>query len=217
VGANPDPVTIVGIVADMLLNPTVDKQRSVYRPYRQAPTPAVAFAVRTEGDPMRVAGSIREQLRAIDQDQAIIAMRPLEEMFESTVGQRRIVMTLLQLFAGVALTLAMIGLYGVMAHIVTQRTREVGVLIALGARTTDIIRALGGQACWITIAGIAIGFAGAFGLTRFLKAYLFQITPTEITTFVAVAVGFVAVAFAATYVPLRRATRIDPMTVLRQE
>jgi predicted permease len=217
IGANTTPVTIVGIVGDIFLNPSVDIQRSVYRPYRQAPPPGAAFAIRTEGNPIRVANSVREQLRSIDRDQPIIAMRPLEEILDTALGQRRLVMTLLQLFAGLALILAMVGVYGVVAHIVTQRTREVGVYLALGARPTDIIRALIGQAFWIVTLGIAIGFAGAFGLTRFLKAYLFQVTPTEITTFIAVAVGFLIVASASTYLPLRRATRIDPMTVLRHE
>ena len=217
IGANTTPVTIVGIVGDIFLNPSVDIQRSVYRPYRQAPPPGVAFAIRTEGNPMRVANSVREQLRLIDRDQPIIAMRPLEEILDTALGQRRLVMTLLQLFAGLALILAMVGVYGVVAHIVTQRTREIGVLLALGARTTDIVRVLIGQAFWITTLGIAIGFAGAFGLTRFLKAYLFEVTPTDITTFIAVALGFLIVASASSYLPLRRATRIDPMTVLRHE
>jgi ABC-type antimicrobial peptide transport system permease subunit len=175
------------------------------------------FAIRTEGNPIRVANSVREQLRSIDRDQPIIAMRPLDEILDIALGQRRLVMTLLQLFAGLALILSMVGVYGVVAHIVTERTHEVGVLLALGARTTDIVRTLIRQAFWITTLGIAIGFAGAFGLTRFLGAYLFEVTPTDITTFIAVAVGFLLVASASTYLPLRRATRIDPMTVLRHE
>jgi putative ABC transport system permease protein len=200
----------------MLLYPDSGQRLSVYRPYRQTPLVG-AFLIRTTGNPMRIANSVRDQVRAIDSDQAITAMKPLENLLEDAMGQRRLVLTLLDLFAAVAVLLAVVGVYGVISHTVSQRTREVGVRIALGARARDIVFALVGQAFLITMAGIAIGVGGAFGLTRFLKSYLFQVSPTEATTFIAVALLFVLVASASTYLPLRRATRIDPMAVLRHE
>jgi predicted permease len=216
IGANPKPAEIIGVVNDILLYPGTEIRPFIYRPYRQAAVMG-ALVIRTNGNPMQIANGVRDQVRAIDRDLAILATKTLDTLLEESMGQRRLVLTLLELFAGVAVLLAMVGVYGVTTHTVSQRTREVGVRIALGARATDIVRVLVVQALLITVAGIAIGIGGAFGVTRFLKSYLFQVSPTEATTFVAVAVAFVVVASASTYLPLRRATRIDPMAVLRHE
>jgi predicted permease len=217
IGANPKPSEIIGIVADILLAPGTDIRPAVYWNYRQNPVPVVALTIRTDRTPMRFAGSIRDQVRAIDGEQAITATKPLDGLLDDALGQRRLVMTLLEIFAGVALLIAMVGVYGVIAHGVTQRTREVGVRMALGARPGNIVLALAGQAFWITALGIAVGLGGAFGLTHFLKSYLFEVSPTEAKIFAAVALLFVIAASAASYFPLRRAARLDPMTVLRHE
>jgi predicted permease len=217
IGANPKPFEIVGIVGDVVLAPGTEIRPAVYRPYRQNPVPVLALALRVSGRPMQFSDGVRTQVRAVDPEQAITSVRTLEDLLETSLGRRQLVLTLLEFFAGVALLLAMIGVYGVMTQTVTQRTREVAVRIALGARSNDVVWAVVQQTLMITLAGIAIGIAGAFGLTRFLESYLFQVSPTEATTFIAVPVAFVIVAAAAAYLPLRRATRIDPFAVLRHD
>lgn len=216
-GANPNPVNVVGVVGDIVLAPGSEIRPAVYRPYSQSPVPVAAFLIRADRDPMRFAPAIREQLRAIDRNQGITATRTLEDLLADNLGRPRLVMTLLELFAGVALILAIVGVYGVIAHTVMQRTREVGVRLALGARAQDIVFTLAGRAFLVTGIGIFIGIGGALGLTRFLKSYLFQTSPTEPGIFVAVSLVFVIVAAVASYLPLRRATQIDPMTVLRHD
>jgi len=126
-------------------------------------------------------------------------------------------MTLLQLFAGVAVVLAVIGIYGMIAYSVVQRRREVGVRMALGAHRRDILRLLLQRGFGITVLGIVLGLAGAFSLTRVLRAFLFQISPADPITYAFIAVIFVIVGVGASYVPVRRATRIDPMSVLRHD
>jgi predicted permease len=217
IGANPKPSEIIGIVGDILLYPGTDIRPAVYWHYAQNPIPMIALTVRTNGAPMRLATSVRDHVRAIDPEQAITATKALDDLLEDALGEQRLIMTLLELFAGVALIIAMVGVYGMITHAVTERIREVGVRVALGAKPNDIVFALVGRVFWTTIVGIAIGIGGAFGLTRFLKSYLFEVSPTEATTFIAAALVFMIVASASSYFPVRRATRIDPMTVLRHE
>jgi putative ABC transport system permease protein len=131
------------------------------------------------------------------------------------VGQQRLTLLLLGLFAGVAVLLAMVGLCGVISYSVAQRTREVGIRRALGAQQSDILRLIVGQGLGLTLAGVAIGLGGAFALTRVMKGLLFGVTATDPATFVEAAALFLVVALAASYLPARRATRIDPMAALR--
>jgi ABC-type antimicrobial peptide transport system permease subunit len=134
---------------------------------------------------------------------------------DEQVGQRRLLVILLGSFALVALLLALIGIYGIIAYSVAQRTQEMGIRRALGARQNDILGLVMGQALRLALTGIAVGIAAAFGLTRLMTAVLFHVTPTDPATFVAVALLFLLVALAASYIPARRATRIDPMAALR--
>jgi ABC-type antimicrobial peptide transport system permease subunit len=154
---------------------------------------------------------------AIDRDQPISVVRTMEDIIEASQGQRRLVMTLLGLFAGVAFLLTLIGLYGVIAYSVAQRTREVGIRIAVGAHSGDIVRLLAGHGLRLTLAGVLLGLAGAYGLTRVLSSFLFQTSPTDPMTFGGIALLFIGVALVAGYIPVRRALRLDPMTVLRCE
>jgi putative ABC transport system permease protein len=173
------------------------------------------LAVRTEGEALRFTGAVREQVRALDKDQAISAVRSMDDLMEEQVGQRRLLVILLGSFAGVALLLASIGLYGVIAYSVAQRTREMGIRRALGAQQSDILRLVVAQGFRLALAGVVVGIAGAYGLTRLMESLLFHVSATDPATFAGVALLFLLVALAASYFPARRATRIDPMAALR--
>ncbi len=134
---------------------------------------------------------------------------------EASLGQRRLTMLLLEVFAGVAMLLAVVGIYGVIAYSVAQRTQELGIRRALGAQESDIFRMVVGQGLGLTLAGVALGLAGAFALTRVLRSLLFHVSATDPGTFTGGALLFVGVALLASYIPARRATRIDPITALR--
>jgi predicted permease len=207
---------IVGIVADVregglaqdagaeLYLPT-----SLYRPQR------AGLVVRTNGDPKSFENAIRSQVLSIDRDEPVTAVTTMDELLEASVGQQRLTLLLLGVFAGVAVLLAVVGLCGVISFSVVQRTREVGIRRALGAQQSDILRLIVGQGLVLTLAGVAIGIGGAFALTRVMKGLLFGVTATDPATFVGAAGLFVAVALAASYLPARRAARIDPMAALR--
>jgi putative ABC transport system permease protein len=207
---------VVGIVADIheggLATNAVPE---FYLPCVVHPPQNAYLAVRTPGDPLQLANAVRAQVIAIDPDQSVSEIKTMESVFDETLGQRRLTMQLLGSFAGVALLLALIGIYGVIAYSVAQRTHEVGIRRALGAQQSDILRLVLGQGLGLTLAGVALGIAGAFALTRVIKTLLFEVSATDPTTFGAIAILFVLVALAASYIPARRASRIDPMAALR--
>jgi putative ABC transport system permease protein len=216
IGANPEPAEIIGVVA--VVHQNVEGNvwpQSVYIPFAQGPPSSALMAVRTEGDPLRFASSVRAQALAIDRDQPISAVKTMEDLVEEEVGQRRLVVTLLGSFAAVALLLALVGIYGVISYSVAQRSQEMGIRRALGAQQSDILRLVMGQGLGLTLAGIATGIATALLLTRIMTKLLFQVSATDPFTFVSVAVLFLLVSLAASYIPARRATRIDPMAALR--
>ncbi len=215
-GVNKKPAQIVGIVANV--HQDLDSSawpESVYVAFAQNPQPSAILAIRTAGDPLRLTGAVREQVRELDRDQPIASVQTMDDLVEAQVGQRRVLVVLLGSFAAAALLLALIGIYGVIAYSVTQRTQEVGIRRALGARSGDIVRLVVGQALGLVLAGVAAGVGGAFGLTRLMKSLLFGVSPADPATFAGIALLFLTVALAASYLPARRATRIDPMTALR--
>ena len=215
-GVNKEPAQIVGIVANV--HQDLDSSawpESVYVSFPQNPQPSAMLAIRTAGDPLGLTRAVREQVRTLDRDQPIAAVQTMDELVEAQVGQRRLLGILLGSFATVALLLALIGIYGVIAYSVTQRTQEMGIRRALGARSSDVLRLVVGEGLRLVLAGVAVGIAGAFGLTRLMKALLFGVSPADPATFAGIALLFLLVAFAASYIPARRATRIDPMTALR--
>jgi predicted permease len=215
-GVNPKPAEIVGIVADAHQNlENGGWPEAVYVSFAQNPQPSAVLAIRTTGDPLRFTKSVRDQVQALDRDQPIAAVRTMEDLAEAEVGQRRLLAILLGSFAGVALLLAIIGIYGVIAYSVAQRTREMGIRRALGARHADILRLVVGQGLVLALLGVVIGVGGAFAFTRVMKSLLFQVSATSPATFAGVALLFLVVALAASYLPARRATRIDPMAALR--
>jgi predicted permease len=207
---------IVGIAADVHEGGLAsDAAPEVYIPCADDPPQSAYLAVRTEGDPLGFANTVRNQVLAIDRDQPVSDIRTMSGMLEASVGSHRLTLLLLEVFAGIALSLALIGLYGVIAYSVAQRTQELGIRLALGAQQSDVLWLVVGQGLGLTLVGVALGIGGAFGLTRVMKSLLFQVSATDAATFVGTALLFVVVALAASYIPARRATRIDPMAALR--
>jgi len=215
-GVNPKPATIVGIVANV--RQSLDDSAwpdSVYVTLPQSPVPWAIVAVRATGAPLSLTRAVRAQVQALDPDQTVASVETMDDLVESEVGQRRLLLMLLGSFAAVALLLALVGIYGVIAYSAAQRTQEVAIRRALGAQQADILRMIIRQGLALAMVGIGIGLAGAFALTRLMTSLLFHVSATDPATFVGVAALFLLAAFVASYLPARRATRIHPMTALR--
>jgi putative ABC transport system permease protein len=215
---NPIWREIVGVVGHVKQR-TLDGESPVqyYIPHRQIPVNGVYLVTRTTGDPNTMAAAVRGAIQQIDPELPVFRVTTMERMVEDSMAQRRFAMTLFGIFAAVALVLASVGLYGVMSYSVSQRTNEIGIRMALGARVPDVLAMVVRQGMKLSLAGVAIGLVGAFALTRLMTTLLFNISPTDPLTFAAVAVLLVGVALAACYVPARRATKVDPMVALRYE
>jgi putative ABC transport system permease protein len=177
----------------------------------------MVFVMRTGGDPLSVANSVRSALAEVDRGKPAANMRTVEQYLGDQVQGLRIYMTLLGIFGVAAAVLAAIGIYGVMAYAVAQRTREIGIRMALGASSTNVMGLVVRQALVLIAIGLVLGLGGAYGLTRFLANELFDVSPTDPTTFTAVTVGLVVVAVLACLIPTRRAVRVDPTVALRYE
>ncbi|HEU4952975.1 MAG TPA: ABC transporter permease [Gemmatimonadales bacterium] len=189
----------------------------LYLSYRQTAIPSMQIAVRTRGNPDRYVNLVRDAVRSVDPDQPISNAAQMEELLSRSVGQRRLSMMLLSLFSGIALVLASIGIYGVMSYSVTQRARELGVRIALGADRTDVLRLVLRQGMGLAVLGIGIGLAAALALTRLIESQLYGVTATDPATFAMVAAVLAMTALLANLIPAIRATRLDPAVVLREE
>jgi putative ABC transport system permease protein len=214
-----DWVPIVGVVSDVkeqgLDLPT---HLEMYRPYAQAPfTSSLTLMVRTAGDPVGLAASIRNEVWAIDRDVPIAEVQPLTQVVSKSVAARRSTMLLLAGFAALALLLGAVGIYGVVTYSVNQRTHEIGVRMALGATSRDVLRLIVGQGMRLILFGVALGLGGAYLSTRALERLLFGVSATDPVTFAGVALLLSAIAFLACLIPARRATRVDPMEALRYE
>lgn len=209
---------IVGIVGDVkqygLAQPTT---LQTYEPSPQMQFSTMTLVVRAEGNVAPLGGAIRTQVLAIDKEQPISRIRPLEQVVSESVAKQRFSMLLLGIFAAVALILAAVGLYGVMSYSVTQRTHEIGIRTALGASQTDVLKLVVGQGVMLALAGVGIGLLSAFALTRLMVVLLFGISATDPLTFVAISAVLLLVALAACFVPARRATKVDPTIALRYE
>jgi putative ABC transport system permease protein len=217
-GSNLVTEEIVGISADVRqTGRDQDPRPGVYFPYAQKPPSSAMLAVRTNGDPLSFASGVRGQVLAIDNDQPVSAIATMGDVVEASEGQRRLMMRLLGTFAGAAAILTVIGLYGVISYSVVRRTKEMGIRRALGAQGTDILSLMAGQVVGMALAGVILGIGGAFALTRLLEDLLFQVRATDPATFAGISILFVLVALAASYVPARRAARVDPMVALRYE
>ncbi|HKY06568.1 MAG TPA: ABC transporter permease [Blastocatellia bacterium] len=211
---------IVGVVADLNEGDLDAPAKAViYGPFSQSPGRFLSLVVRGASNQTSLASSVQSELRAIDGDILIYNVTTLERLIADTPAAfaRRYPAFLIGVFAAVAVILAAIGIYGVIAYSVSQRTHEIGVRLALGASKRDIINLVVGQGLALTAAGIAIGFAGAFALTRFLASLLFGVTATDPLVFASIPLVILIVALAACYLPARRATKVDPMIALRYE
>jgi len=190
---------------------------TMYVPYRQDVFSSMWIMVRTSGNPARLATSVRQVMREIDPSLPAFGMSPLADAVTESVAQRRFSMLLLTVFAGIAVFLAAVGLYGVVAYTVTQRTQEIGVRMAIGAQPADVVRMVVGDGLKLATIGMGLGIAAALGFAHVIEAMLFDVTPFDATSYGATAVLLVAIALLASYVPARRAMRVDPLVALRQE
>jgi putative ABC transport system permease protein len=217
------PRTVVGVVGSVRNWGLREGPRpQIYIPHTQRLegtnlVPFVYLSVRTQGRPDAVAAAVRGKVEEVDRDVAVSEVRPMDELLDRSVGQQRFAVFLMQLFAGLALVLAAVGLYGVISYAVTQRTREIGIRVALGAQPRDVLRMIVGQGMLLTLAGVALGLAGAFALTRLMSSMLYGVSTTDPAIYAGVAALLALVALIACYVPARRATKVDPLAALRYE
>jgi putative ABC transport system permease protein len=172
--------------------------------------------IRTAGDPAAFTPTLRREVQALDKDQPIYNVRTMDDVVANSLGTRRVSMQLFAVFAIAALLLAAIGIYGVMAYSVTQRTREIGIRMALGAQRSDVLALVIRQGMRLTVIGVVVGVAGAFALTRLMANLLFGVAATDPLTFAVIPLLLLFVAFVACYLPARRAARLDPTIALAQ-
>ena len=210
---------VVGIVGDVKQDGLeVDRPiETVYGPVAKNPGPWMSLVVRTAGKPASLVSAVTGAVREVDREQPVVDVATMEEILGNSFSQRRFTMLLLAAFAGLALLLAAIGIYGVLSYAVRRRVQEIGIRVALGAQQADVLRLVVGQGLRLTLAGLAIGVVIALGLTRLLTGMLFSVKPTDPLTFVAVAALLCSIALLACYLPARRATRVDPVVALRYE
>jgi predicted permease len=214
------PVTaeIVGVVGDVKAGGLDSEVRPmIYWAYPQFPVIFDTIVARIEGDPLSVVGSIKGQIWSVDPSQPIAGVETMEQVLSASLAQRRFNMLLLGIFAALALALAAVGIYGVISYTVSQRTHEIGVRVALGARGSDVLGLVVRQGMTLALVGVALGLAAAAGLTRLMSTLLFGVNPIDAPTFAVVAGVLLAVALAACVIPARRATKVDPMVALRYE
>jgi putative ABC transport system permease protein len=216
VGRVPDPMQVVGVLGDIRnLNLAADTQPEIYLPFAQRPWAFMNLIVRTEGDPRNFISGVRAAVHAVDRDQPVTSVKTMDELLESGAAQPRFTASLLGALSGAALLLALVGIYGVIAYSVAERTQEMGVRIALGAERNDILRLVLRQGITLAAYGIAIGAAASLALTRLLTSFLYHVSATDPLTFATASALFLGVALLASYLPARRATRVDPAVALR--
>ncbi|PYS64327.1 MAG: hypothetical protein DMF74_07415 [Acidobacteria bacterium] len=212
------PREIVGVVGETKRSLDNDPSQQMYVPYAQdASWSSMSFVIRTSGDPASTSPAVRNEIRSLDKGAPVFNVRTMNDLLATSVAPRRTPMLLLSAFAAAALLLAMIGIYGVTAYYVTQRTQEIGIRMALGAQMSDVLKLVLRGGMTLAAIGIAVGLAGAFALTRWMTSLLFGVKPTDALTFIAVAVCLLVTALLACYLPARRATKVDPLVALRYE
>jgi putative ABC transport system permease protein len=215
--------TIVGVVADVK-NSGIDKPTGTafYLPHTQVPLfqnflRSPYIAIRSAGAPSSIVSAVRRELREMDPALPLAKVRTMNEVMSATQSRPRFLAVLMTLFAGVALVLAAVGIYGVISYSVAQRTKEFGIRLALGAQHGTVVNLVLKRGVLLTLCGVALGLAGAFALTRFLSGLLFGLTATDPVTFIGVSLILGGIALIASYIPARRATKVDPLVALRTE
>ena len=216
---HPQFLTVLGVVGRVKMEGLGQDSNRVqgYFPFAQVPNGDMTMVVKASGDPNQLIAAARQQVKAIDPDQPIYSIRTMDEIRAESVAPERLNLTLLSVFAGIALVLAIVGIYGVMSYAVTQRTHEIGIRMAIGAQPRDVFRMVIGQGMMLALIGVGFGLIGAFALTRLMASMLFGVKPTDPVTFAGIAVLLTGVALVACYIPGRRATKVDPVVSLRYE
>jgi putative ABC transport system permease protein len=210
--------TVVGVVSDIRQS-GLDEEAAphIYVSYRQTAPVRTGLLVRTTTDPLSLVAAVRSQVQAVDKDQPIYNVNTMDAMIAAAVAPRRLNLVLLGSFAALALVLAAVGIYGVMANLVTQRTGEIGLRMALGAQRVDVLRLVIGRGLKLTLVGAALGLVASFALLRLMASLLYGVSASDPFTFVAITVLLLLVALLACYLPARRATKVDPLVALRYE
>jgi putative ABC transport system permease protein len=218
-GPTADKLQIIGVVGNVRHTGLESSPRpEIYLPFGQGHWPSSFMVVRTTlSDPTALAVSAQNAVWSVDKNIPLAEVRTMEDVIARSVLRRKFTMLLLVVFAGMAVLLAAIGLYGVMAYSVSQRTHEIGIRMALGAQRGDVLRLMVGQGMGLAGAGVLLGITASLGLTRLIAGMLFGVSATDPLTFVLVAVGLVGIALLANYIPARRAAKVDPMVALRYE
>jgi putative ABC transport system permease protein len=217
--ALPPAREIIGVVGDVR-HESLDTESGpeYYVPYTQAPEAFMNLVVRSSvTNPESLAPMVREAIKQTDKEQFVADIQPMTKLIADSVARRRFNTLLTGLFAVVALVLSSVGIFGVMNYTVAQRTQEIGLRVALGAQTRDVLRLVLGQGMQLILLGLAVGLAASFALTRVLAGMLYGVTPTDPLTFAAVSLLLAGVALLACYIPARRATKVDPLVALRYE
>jgi putative ABC transport system permease protein len=211
-------IEIVGVTADVKhFGLNQDARVSMFFPDRQQPSRRMFIVARTAADPLSLTSALKGAVAAMDKNLAVSNIGAMEEITAQSIGQERFTLLLLGVFSALALLLAVAGIYGVMSYAVAQRTHEIGVRVALGAQTRDVLKLVVSQGMVLVSVGVGIGLASALALTRFIKGLLFGVSATDPMTFAGVATLLALVALIACYVPARRASKVDPLVALRCE
>jgi putative ABC transport system permease protein len=213
-----DWITVVGLVGDTKPRELHSEPvAELYMPYDQQPEPGMALMIRHSGADAAVASAVRNEVLALDKNQPVYSIRKLDSVLSESVATPRFRTLLLGVFAGMALLLAAVGIYGVISYAVSQRTQEIGIRMALGAQAADVLKLVVKGGMTLALIGVVLGLAGSFALTRLMTTLLFGVKPTDATTFATVSVGLIAVALFACFIPAWRATKVDPIVALRYE